>query len=80
MLLRPFLNDAGSCASYLFGCTSHGKLAVVDAHAVWVPETEIRVISGRVCGVATSCRARASSLSELDATRRAVRDAAGRPR
>jgi glyoxylase-like metal-dependent hydrolase (beta-lactamase superfamily II) len=33
MLLRPFLNDAGSCASYLFGCTTHDKLAVVDAHA-----------------------------------------------
>jgi len=33
MLLRPFLNDAGSCASYLFGCTTHGALAVVDAHA-----------------------------------------------
>jgi glyoxylase-like metal-dependent hydrolase (beta-lactamase superfamily II) len=33
MLLRPFLNDAGSCASYLFGCTTNGKLAVVDAHA-----------------------------------------------
>jgi hydroxyacylglutathione hydrolase len=32
MLLRPFLNDAGSCASYLFGCTSHSKLAVVDPH------------------------------------------------
>ena len=32
MLLRPFFNDAGSCASYLFGCTSHGKLAVVDPH------------------------------------------------
>jgi hydroxyacylglutathione hydrolase len=32
VLLRPFLNDAGSCASYLFGCTSHGRLAVVDAH------------------------------------------------
>ena len=32
MLLRPFLNDAGSCASYLFGCTSGGKLAVVDPH------------------------------------------------
>ena len=32
MLLRPFLNDAGSCASYLFGCTSHKKLAVVDPH------------------------------------------------
>jgi hydroxyacylglutathione hydrolase len=33
MLLRPFLNDRGSCASYLFGCTTHGQLAVVDAHA-----------------------------------------------
>src|SRR5438477_13192703 len=33
MLLRPFLNDASSCASYLFGCTTHGKLAVVDPHA-----------------------------------------------
>ena len=33
MLLRPFLNDAGSCASYLFGCTTHNTLAVVDAHA-----------------------------------------------
>jgi hydroxyacylglutathione hydrolase len=33
MLLRPFLNDAGSCASYLFGCTSGSKLAVVDPHA-----------------------------------------------
>ena len=33
MLLRPFLNDAGSCASYLFGCTSHAKLALVDPHA-----------------------------------------------
>jgi hydroxyacylglutathione hydrolase len=33
MLLRPFLNDAGSCASYLFGCTTHGELAIVDPHA-----------------------------------------------
>jgi len=32
MLLRPFLNDHGSCASYLFGCTSKRRLAVVDAH------------------------------------------------
>lgn len=32
MLLRPFLNDGGSCASYLFGCTSHSMLAVVDPH------------------------------------------------
>ena len=32
MLLRPFLNDTSSCASYLFGCGTHGKLAVVDPH------------------------------------------------
>jgi hydroxyacylglutathione hydrolase len=32
MLLRPFLNDAGSCASYLFGCLSQQRLAVVDPH------------------------------------------------
>ena len=32
MLFRPFLNDAGSCASYLFGCMSHSTLAVVDPH------------------------------------------------
>jgi glyoxylase-like metal-dependent hydrolase (beta-lactamase superfamily II) len=32
MVLRPFLYAQGSCASYLFGCTTHGKLAVVDAH------------------------------------------------
>jgi len=32
MLLRSFLNDAGSCASYLFGCTTHDTLAVVDPH------------------------------------------------
>jgi hydroxyacylglutathione hydrolase len=32
MLLRPFLYDPTSCASYLFGCTSHRKLAVVDPH------------------------------------------------
>ena len=39
MLLRPFLNDAGSCASYLFGCTSHGKLAVVDPHVDLVEDS-----------------------------------------
>jgi hydroxyacylglutathione hydrolase len=38
MLLRPFLNDAGSCASYLFGSTTHGKLAVVDPHADFVED------------------------------------------
>jgi hydroxyacylglutathione hydrolase len=32
MVLRPFLYAPGSCASYLFGCTTHGQLAVVDPH------------------------------------------------
>src|SRR5881394_116285 len=32
MLLRPFLNDASSCASDLFGCGTHSKLAVVEPH------------------------------------------------
>ena len=32
MLFRPFLNDVGSCASYLFGCMSHSTLADVDPH------------------------------------------------
>src|SRR5437016_5420846 len=38
MQLRPFLNDASSCASYLFGCGTHAKLAVVDPHADLVEE------------------------------------------
>lgn len=33
MILRPFLFEDTSCASYLFGCTSQLKLAVVDPHA-----------------------------------------------
>src|SRR5438128_9644704 len=33
MILRPFLYDETACASYLFGCGSHHKLAVVDPHA-----------------------------------------------
>jgi hydroxyacylglutathione hydrolase len=32
MILRPFLNDSTACASYLFGCTSKRRLAVVDPH------------------------------------------------
>ncbi|MGH2995184.1 MAG: MBL fold metallo-hydrolase [Gaiellaceae bacterium] len=33
MVLRPFLYQPTACASYLFGCPSTGRLAVVDAHA-----------------------------------------------
>jgi hydroxyacylglutathione hydrolase len=38
MLLRPFLYDPTSCASYVFGCTSHRKLAVVDPHVELVDD------------------------------------------
>jgi len=38
LLLRPFLNDATSCASYLFGCGTHAKLAVVDPHVELVDD------------------------------------------
>jgi glyoxylase-like metal-dependent hydrolase (beta-lactamase superfamily II) len=32
VVLRPFLFEPTSCASYLFGCPSTGNLAVVDPH------------------------------------------------
>ena len=32
MILRPFLVESTSCASYLFGCTSLHQLGVVDPH------------------------------------------------
>ena len=36
MVLRPFLHADRSCASYLFGCTTVGALAVVEPHAALV--------------------------------------------
>ena len=32
MFFRQLLNDATACASYLFGCKTHGAFAVVDPH------------------------------------------------
>ena len=32
MVFRPFLYEGSACASYLFGCGMHSKLAVVDPH------------------------------------------------
>jgi glyoxylase-like metal-dependent hydrolase (beta-lactamase superfamily II) len=32
VILRPFLVESTSCASYLFGCTGQHQLAVVDPH------------------------------------------------
>jgi glyoxylase-like metal-dependent hydrolase (beta-lactamase superfamily II) len=38
MILRQFLVPDTACASYLFGCTAHGRLAVADPHASLVEE------------------------------------------
>jgi glyoxylase-like metal-dependent hydrolase (beta-lactamase superfamily II) len=32
MMLRPFLYEDTACASYLFGCLTHSRLAVTDPH------------------------------------------------
>jgi glyoxylase-like metal-dependent hydrolase (beta-lactamase superfamily II) len=32
VFFRQLLNDETACASYLFGCATHGKFAVVDPH------------------------------------------------
>lgn len=36
MILRPFFVEESSCASYLFGCPTSGRLAVVDPHEALV--------------------------------------------
>lgn len=33
MVFRPFLYEGSACASYLFGCLTRSRLAVVDPHA-----------------------------------------------
>src|SRR3954469_20690434 len=33
MYFRQLLNDETACASYLFGCKTHSRFAVVDPHA-----------------------------------------------
>jgi hydroxyacylglutathione hydrolase len=38
MFFRQLLNDATACASYLFGCKSKGRFAVVDPHIDLVDE------------------------------------------
>jgi hydroxyacylglutathione hydrolase len=38
MVFRQFLYSPGSCASYLFGCTTHNALAVVDPHVELVDD------------------------------------------
>lgn len=36
MIIRPFLLESTACASYVFGCTGHGLVAVVDPHIDFV--------------------------------------------
>ena len=62
MLLRPFLNDAGSCASDLIGCTSKNELAVVDPHADFVCCYSLKT----PCQAATQHRTSAERQQELD--------------
>ena len=38
MYFRQLLNDEGACASYLLGCKTHSKFAVVDPHVNLVGE------------------------------------------
>jgi hydroxyacylglutathione hydrolase len=38
VILRPFLFEETSCASYLFGCPTAGRLAIVDPHVALVAE------------------------------------------
>jgi glyoxylase-like metal-dependent hydrolase (beta-lactamase superfamily II) len=38
VILRSFFYGPTSCASYLFGCTAHRRLAVVDPHAELVDD------------------------------------------
>ena len=53
MVLRPFLYAPGSCASFLFGCTTHGKLGVVDPHLHLVDEYLAAAVAlgSRICAV-----------------------------
>jgi hydroxyacylglutathione hydrolase len=47
MILRPFLYEETACASYLFGCLTQSKLAVVDPHMEFV---ELYVEAGERAG------------------------------
>jgi hydroxyacylglutathione hydrolase len=76
MILRQFLVPETACASYLFGCTTHGKLAVVDPHASLVEEylTAAEQIGSPIAGVfETHVQAdHVSGLPELVAQTRAT--------
>jgi hydroxyacylglutathione hydrolase len=46
VFFRQLLNDDTACASYLLGCKTHGRFAVVDPHVDLVDEY-IRIADGQ---------------------------------
>jgi len=38
MIFRQILHPQTGCASYMFGCTGKGKLAVVDPHIEYIAD------------------------------------------
>jgi hydroxyacylglutathione hydrolase len=70
MLLRPFLYNPTACASYLFGCGSHAKLAVVDPHAELVDDylATAAALGARIVAVFRPRRAPHGDVVELGNT------------
>jgi glyoxylase-like metal-dependent hydrolase (beta-lactamase superfamily II) len=68
MILRPFLHDETSCASYLFGCLSQSQLAVVDPHADLVdPYLELAATIGAPIVAVFETHVQADHISGLPA-------------
>jgi glyoxylase-like metal-dependent hydrolase (beta-lactamase superfamily II) len=54
MFFRQVLNDATACASYVFGCKSKARFAVVDPHADLVDEY-LRIAEGQGIPIIAVC-------------------------
>ena len=68
MILRPFLVESTSCASYLFGCTSQHQLAVVDPHVELVDRyIEVAAAIGSPITAAFETHVQADHVSGLPA-------------
>jgi hydroxyacylglutathione hydrolase len=68
MLFRQLLNDETACASYLLGCKSRGKLAVVDPHVDLVDTyVELAAAQGAEIAAALETHVQADHLSGMAA-------------
>ena len=76
MILRPYLFEPTSCASYLFGCLSQSKLAVLDRHAELVDAYLAEAERGRTITAVFETHVQADHVSGL---RRSSRRPAQRP-